>query len=94
MVRSATGYKPVSNRFLDRKRDAGSSDVDGTVLVDAEHEMNDRTFVLHMNKRHRESLGGLPHLWETCDPYVTSCWRAFHTQLHRWRLDLGHRHED
>jgi hypothetical protein len=54
--------------------------------------MDDATFILHMNKRHRNSLGGLPYLWETCDPYVTACWRAFHEQLHRWHITIRHEH--
>lgn len=83
---------PSSNSYSSSNNGVRTSE--DNVRVDPEHGMDGRTFVMHMNKRHSDSLGGLPRLWETCDPYVTACWRAFHTQLHRWRLDLSHVHED
>ena len=95
MVRSATRTQPVPNRVLDstHRDDGDIPHRDSAAVVVPSEEMDDRTFVRHMNKRHRDSLGGLARLWETCDPYVTECYRVFHMQLHRLRLDIGHEHE-
>lgn len=54
-------------------------------------EMSDETFVMHMNKRHRGSLGGLRALWVA--PDTMPIWRIFHARLHDLRIDLKHEHE-
>lgn len=60
-------------------------------LVDLAEEMDDETFIKHMNKRHKDSLGGLPSLWMT-DDATHRIWRAFHRRLHQLRVDLRHEH--
>lgn len=66
-----------------------------TDLVRAPERMTDEFFAMHMNKRHPESLGGLPYLdHEFTDEYVMKCWRAFHRQLHKWYIDLEHEHAE
>ena len=92
MVRSATSRHEVPARVLDIHGGGGDPAPDSATVVVPAEDMDDETFVRHMNKRHRSSLGGLPYLWETCDPYVTSCWRAFHEQLHRWHITIRHEH--
>jgi hypothetical protein len=53
--------------------------------------MDDDIFIMHMNKRHRDSLGGLLRIWFTSE-YMTECWRVFHDRLHQLRIGLGHEH--
>jgi len=63
------------------------------VSVPAEGEMDDETFVKHMNLRHHDSLGGLSQLvFQWISPYVLECYRKFHHQLHAVRIDLDHEH--
>jgi len=62
------------------------------VVVNADR-MDDETFLLHMNKRHRDSLGGLLRIW-FINEYITECWRIFHDRLHRFRIDFEHEHGD
>lgn len=62
-----------------------------TELVTSEEEMDDRTFTLHMNFRHGDSLGGLSQLW-FADAATHEAWRAFHWRLHSLRVDLEHEH--
>ncbi len=64
-------------------------------VVPAADDMDDDTFVLHFNKRHRDSLGGLTALrLQFLTPYVMECYRIFHERLHRVRIDLNHKHAD
>jgi len=54
-------------------------------LVQETEDMDDETFVAHMNKRHRSSLGGLPYLWVVnagMNDGAMRAWRAFHKRLH------------
>lgn len=68
----------------------GDSDVasEPTLVVLAE-DMSDRDFTRHMNKRHRDSLGGLNRLWNSS---IIGMWRTFHGHLHRWRIYKDHEH--
>lgn len=64
-------------------------------LVRAPERMTDEFFAMHMNKRHSDSLGGLPFLdSEMTTRYVIRCWRAFHRQLHKWHVNLEHEHAE
>lgn len=60
-------------------------------LVRPSEEMNDDTFIKHMNHRHDDSLGGLKQLTYV-GKLVVVCWRAYHEQLHALRIDLEHEH--
>lgn len=62
-------------------------------LVKAAQRMSDRTFEKHMEARHAESLGYLTGL-PLGDAYLMGLWRAFHRQLHRFRIDLEHEHPE
>jgi len=55
--------------------------------------MESEVFQKHMEKRHRESLGGLTELRLTT-AYLVQCYRSFHRKLHQFRPDLLHEHED
>lgn len=55
--------------------------------------MSNRTFEKHMEARHAESLGYLEGL-PLDDAYLMGLWRAFHRQLHKFRVDLGHEHPE
>jgi hypothetical protein len=92
MVRAATPRQQIRPRVPGVPGNGSSAYIDSATVVVPADEMDDATFIRHMNKRHRNSLGGLPYLWETCDPYVTACWRAFHEQLHRWHITIRHEH--
>lgn len=70
-----------------------SSGTTGKLLVQLADEMDDDIFIMHMNARHSESLGGLDAIWFISE-YVTECWRAFHWRLHSLRVDLNHEHEE
>ncbi len=65
------------------------------VTVPPEAEMDDDTFILHMNYRHQDSLGGLDELWYASEE-VTEAWRAFHWRLHQIhpRITLAHDHRE
>lgn len=62
-------------------------------LVVHTRDMDDDDFAKHMTIRHRDSLGGLEHLWPT-EESVMLAWRAFHRRLHALRLDIPHSHEE
>lgn len=66
--------------------------VNRKVTVPDADEMDDATFILHFNKRHKDSLGGLAGLLPSIQPYVLSLYRAFHRRLHAIRIDLDHEH--
>ena len=55
--------------------------------------MSNEIFEKHMEARHADSLGyleGLP-LW---DDYLMRMWRSFHSQLHKFRVDIEHEHPE
>jgi hypothetical protein len=53
-------------------------------LVRNADNMDDETFVMHMNSRHAGNLGGLEELnLDHASPYVVHCWRLFHNTIHR-----------
>jgi hypothetical protein len=56
-------------------------------------EMDDDTFIRHMNMRHSDSLGYLGRLRYFSES-VMSLWRVYHETLHRLRIDLRHEHEE
>lgn len=62
--------------------------------VRAAEDMPREDFCRHMDMRHSESLGGLTGVPLFMSDYVERCWRAFHTQLHRLRLQehIDHDH--
>lgn len=62
-------------------------------LVRPPEEMDDDTFIRHMNHRHDDSLGGLTELTYV-GKLVAVCWRAYHGQLHALRVDLEHEHAE
>lgn len=51
-------------------------------------------FEMHMNVRHKDSLGaGQEHLTlSSTTPYIVQCYRVFHRTLHRLRRDIEHEH--
>jgi hypothetical protein len=59
------------------------------VYVPSADDMDDETFMKHMNLRHYDSIGGLHSLW-LVHPSVTDSWRAFHARLHA--NELSHEH--
>jgi hypothetical protein len=67
------------------------------IVVSAD-EMDSATFRRHMNHRHLDSLGyagRLPRrVFGTYSDYIEHCYRAFHSTLHRLRLDIEHEHQD
>ena len=54
--------------------------------------MDEDAFLLHLQNRHPESLANSITFFVSED--VVDCYRAFHRQLHRFRIDLPHEHED
>lgn len=61
------------------------------LLVTSARKMDDETFAKHMQLRHPESCGYLKRI-PTGKPYLMVMWRAFHNQLHKFRIDLNHEH--
>jgi hypothetical protein len=61
------------------------------ILVTSAKKMDDETFAKHMGLRHRDSTGYLKRIPEG-KPYLMTMWRAFHNQLHKFRIDLDHEH--
>jgi hypothetical protein len=62
-------------------------------LVRAIENMDDETFVKHMEARHGDSLGymiGLKTILS--DHHLLRLWQLYHMQLHRFRIDLKHEH--
>jgi hypothetical protein len=57
-------------------------------------DMADDTFYKHMSKRHKDSLGGMPMVYDMNNPHLTEAWRKFHDRLHEIRVDLVHEHLD
>lgn len=64
-------------------------------VVVPEQEMDTETFILHLRHRHPDSrpAGAKPIEWFVSD-YVEYCYRMFHYQLHRLRVDMSHEHEE
>lgn len=60
-------------------------------LVVSSESMDDDDFVMHMNRRHRDSFGGGYVKYET--PAHMADLRHFHDQLHTLRLNVAHEHE-
>lgn len=63
------------------------------LVADADKMLN-ADFIRHMNIRHKESLGYLLRLSKDLNPDILRMWRAYHAQLHRWRIDLEHYHTE
>jgi hypothetical protein len=62
-------------------------------VVRATRRMSNETFEKHMEARHAGSLGYLEGL-PLGDAYLMRMWRAFHRQLHKFRVDLEHEHSE
>lgn len=63
------------------------------VLVISIEDMDDETFVKHMEARHADSLGYMMGLKTVLsDHHLLRLWQLYHGHLHRWRIDLKHEH--
>ena len=64
-------------------------------LVIAPEAMDGAAFAIHLNKRHRDSLGGLASVgdFSRTSAALLAPWQAFHRRLHELRTDLQHVHE-
>lgn len=96
--RSEVGGK-VLGRYRDRLdvvADRHDSRHDGSrsvLLVVSAEDMDVESFLLHLNTRHNDSPA-VTRIWDTYDPQLVSRWLAFHAQIHRWRIDLLHSHDE
>ena len=61
-------------------------------LVQPVSKMDQHDFIMHMNMRHNDSLGGMVALPEVLTPSMEAIYRAFHERLHATRLDYTHEH--
>lgn len=61
------------------------------ILVRKAADMDAVTFAKHMELRHEDALGYLGRI-PVGNPYLLRMWRSYHSALHRFRLNLGHRH--
>jgi hypothetical protein len=78
-------------KLLDENRPKLRKPMNPQCVVPADN-MDDETFIKHVNKRHSDTVSDLKFLWDTGNPDVTEAWRAFHDRLHRLRIDLTHYH--
>lgn len=69
---------------------------EGYVLVPGADDMDDDTFLKHLDKRHTEDTGVEPVLHKL--PHIQQAWvgtyRAFHEYLHNTKEFADHEHED
>lgn len=69
---------------------------DGYVEVPSADEMDDETFLMHLDKRHSGDTGVEPVLHKL--PHIQQAWvgsyRAFHEYLHKTKEFEDHEHED
>lgn len=65
----------------------------GTDLVRSAEDMDEHFFLMHLKKRHPESLI-IAGFDKFASEYVEHCYRQFHVQLHKLRLDIPHEHEE
>lgn len=61
-------------------------------------DMDDDTFMLHFEKRHKDQLGGLPGFLPQIDVETLDCYRTFHDKIHEllevFGMEHPHEHEE